>query len=77
MTDDTTWTEADFDKAAAYLSEAIEALLDGIRLAEARLVRGQAPDDVEQAAFERGVAAMVKGRPLMTKAIRITSETGE
>jgi hypothetical protein len=78
MTHDTTWTEADGEQAAASLSEAIEALLEGIRLAEARL-KGQASDDVEveQAAFERGVIALTASRPLMTKAVRITLETGE
>lgn len=72
-----TWTEADGEQLASGLSEAIEALLEGIALAEARLVRGQAPDDVETAAFERGVNALTASRPLVSKAIRITSETGE
>lgn len=74
---DTTWTDADGEMLASGLSEAIEALLGGIALAEARL-KGRASDGVEeQAAFERGMATMTTLRPLADKAIRITSETGE
>lgn len=75
---DTTWTDADGEMLASGLSEAIEALLGGIALAEARL-KGQAPVDVEveQGAFERGMATMTTLRPLADKAIRITSEKGE